>query len=251
MGTIPGLRKERFYEKKYVVELLAVLPPLVTAAVGALVNLDDPAKRTLGWWLAGATAWLALASILKVLHAAAQDDERKRSMDYDGLRGALCVLYEIVRREAGLNAIGDGTLRMTIHRVVWPSKKAAGAEELEQLLPYIGGTGGAPGRKFSIRAGVVGKAAREKRAVVVRRDSEMYPDFVRELVRIWAYTEEEARAVSADRHAWMAVPIPGADLTVAAVVYLDSSIPGFFTADVQELVGNACSGVATYIVETY
>jgi hypothetical protein len=251
MGTILGLRKERFYEKKYVVELTAVLPPLVTAAVGALVNLDDPAIRTLGWWLAGATAWLALASALKVLHAAVQDKERKRSKDYDGLRGALCVLYETVRRGAELSAVGDGTLRVTIHRVAWPARKGAGAEELEQLLPYIGGTGGAPGRTFSIRAGVVGKAAREKRAVVVRRESEVYPDFVRELVRIWAYTEEEARAVSSDRYAWMAVPILGADLAVTAVVYLDSSIPGFFTADIQQLVGNACSGVATYIVETY
>lgn len=251
MGNIPGPQKERFYEKKYVVELIAVLPPLITAAVGALVSLTDPTKRTLGWWLAGATAWLALASGVKVLHAATQDRERKRSKDYDGLRGALCVLYETVRREAGLNAIGDGTLRVTIHRVMWPARKGTGAEELEQLLPYIGGTGGAPGRKFSIRAGVIGKAAREKRAVVVRRESEVYPDFVRELVRIWAYTEEEARAVSADRHAWMAVPILGADLAVAAVVYLDSSIPGFFTADTQQLVSNACSGVATYIVETY
>jgi hypothetical protein len=251
MGNIPGPLKERFYEKKYVVELIAILPPLVTAAVGALVNLADPAKRTLGWWLVGATAWLALASIIKVLHAAAQDRQRKRVEDYDGLRGALCVLYESVRRGAGVDAVGDGTLRVTIHRVVRPPRRGTGAEELEQLLPYVGGAGGAPGRKFSVRAGVIGKAAREKRAVVVRRQSEAYAEFLRELVRDWAYTEAEARAVASDRHAWMAVPILGADLAVAAVVYLDSSLPEFFTADIQQLIGNACSGVATYIVEVY
>jgi integral membrane sensor domain MASE1 len=92
MGTIPGPQKERFYEKKYVVELIAVLPPLVTAAIGALVNLGDPEKRTLGWWLVGATGWLALASGVKVLHAAVQDRDRKRGREYGGLRGSLWVL---------------------------------------------------------------------------------------------------------------------------------------------------------------
>lgn len=251
MVRIPGPQKERFYEKKYIVELIAILPPLVTAAVGAMVSLADPAKRTLGWWLVGATAWLALASAVKVLHAAVQDRQRTRVEEYDGLRGALCVLYEAVRRGAGLVQVGDGTLRVTIHRVVQPRTGGASAEELEQLLPYIGGTGGAPGRKFSVRAGVIGKAAREKRAVVVRRQSDSYPGLVSELVRDWAYTEDEARAVTPDRQAWMAVPILGADLAVAAVVYLDASVPGFFTADVQQLIGNACSGVATYIVEVY
>lgn len=251
MGHIPGRKKERFYEKKVAVELLAILPPLVTAAVGALVNLRDPGRRMLGWWLAGATAWLALANVVKVLHAAAQDRERKRVEDYDGLRGALCVLFETVRRGAGVETMGDGTLRVTIHRVVWPTKKGVGAEELEQLLPYIGGEGGPPGRRFSIYCGVIGKAARDKTAVEVSRRSEGYQDFVRELVRDWAYTEEKARAISPDRQSWMAVPILSVDLAVAAVVYLDSSVPGFFTAAVQQLVGNSCGGIANYIAEAY
>lgn len=251
MGHIPGRKKERFYEKKLIVELISILPPLVTAAVGAVVNFRAPSKRVLGWWLAGATVWLALASIVKVLHAAAQDQERKRSGDYDGLRGALCVLYETVRRGAGLATVGDGALRVTIHRVVWPRKKGAVAEQLEQLLPYIGGTGGAPGRTFSIYCGVIGKAARDRTVVEVSRQSEGYQEFVRELVRDWAYTEEAARAVTPDRQSWMAVPIVSADLAVTAVVYLDSSIPGFFTAAVQQLVGNACGGLANYIAEAY
>jgi hypothetical protein len=191
MAKIPGPQKERFYEKKYVVELVAVLPPLVTAAVGALVSLGDPTKRTLGWWLAGATAWLALASGVKVLHAAAQDRDHKRVQEYDGLRGSLWVLYESVRRGAGMETVGDGTLRVTIHRVVWPKKKGVGAEELEQLLPYIGGEGGPPGRRFSIYSGVIGKAARDKTVVEVSRRNEGYQDFVKELVCDWAYTRRK------------------------------------------------------------
>lgn len=251
MGNIPGPQKERFYEKKYVVELIAVLPPLVTAAVGALVNLADPAKRTLGWWLAGATAWLALASGVKVLHAAAQDRQRRRVEDYDGLRGSLCVLYEVVRRAASVETAGDGTLRVTIHRVMLPGERGAAGEKLEQLLPYVGGAGGRARRMFSIRSGVIGLAVRRKAPATARRKRSEHADFVKELVDDWGYTEEEARSVTADRQAWMAVPIFSGHGTVGAVVSLDSSIPGFFPKAVQRTVGNACGGIAVYIEEAY
>jgi hypothetical protein len=251
MGNIPGPQKERFYEKKYVVELIAILPPLVTAAVGALVNLGDPAKRTLGWWLVGATAWLAIASVLKVLHAASQDRDRKHAKEYDGLRGSLWVLYESIRREAGLETRDDGTLRITIHRVVPAKRKGASAEELEQLLPYVGGKGDPPGRKFSVRSGVIGKAARERVMVVVLRDSGDYPGLVRELIGTWSYTEDEARKLTPDRRAWMAVPIVAVDLSISAVVYLDSSVRDFFTPELMRLIANGCHGIAAYVQEVY
>ena len=251
MGNIPGSPKERFYEKKYVVELIAVLPPLVTAAVGALVSLGDPAKRTLGWWLAGATAWLALASGVKVLHAAAQDRDSKRARQYDGLRGSLWVLYETARRAAGLERTWDGTLRITIHRVVPASSERGRTDELEQLLPYVGGTGAPADRRFSIRSGVIGKAAREKMVIAVVRDSENYQDFLRDLVGEWAYTEDEARKLTPDRRAWMAVPILAADESVAAVVYLDSSVRAFFTPALMQLIVNSCHGITSYVREVY
>lgn len=228
-----------------------MLPPLVTAAVGALVSLGDAEKRTLGWWLAGATAWLALASAIKVLHAAVQDRDRKRVQEYAGLRGSLWVLYESVRRASGVEKPGDGTLRVTIHRLVPPRKKADAAEELEQLLPYLGGTGGAARRTFSIRAGAVGLAVRSRGPVTTKRKSAGHSEFVKELIKDWGYTEKEARSIPADRQAWMAVPIFSADGAVVAVVSLDTSVPGFFTRAVQRLVGNACGGIAAYIAEAY
>ncbi|MBW3573195.1 MAG: hypothetical protein KY467_19025 [Gemmatimonadetes bacterium] len=36
-----------------------------------------------------------------------------------------------------------------------------------------------------------------------------------------------------------------------AVVSLDSSIPGFFSPEIQDVVLGCCRGVATYIVEAY
>lgn len=247
MANIPGPQKERFYEKKYVVELIAILPPLVTAAVGALVNLGDPAKHTLGWWLMGATGWLALASIVKVLHAAAQDRQRARGRDYDGLCGSLWVLYEAVRSAAGTSSVGDGALRVTIHRVVDASR----VEHLEQLLPYIGGMGGPPRRVFDVRSGAIGLAVRKKDVVEVSRKSNGHADFVRELVRDWGYTEDEARAISADRQAWMAVPMLSAKNVPLAVVSLDSSIPGFFSPEIQNVVLGCCRGLGAYILEAY
>jgi hypothetical protein len=249
IGNIPGPQKERFYEKKYVVELIAILPPLVTAAVGALVSLADPTKRTLGWWLVGATAWLTLASGVKVLHAAVQDRDRKRGREYDGLRGSLWVLYEIIRRATGVEKPGDGTLRVTIYRVVLPRKESA--EELEQLLPYVGGAGGPARRTFSIRSGVIGLAARNKTPVTAKRKSVGHSDFVKELVHDWSYTEKEARLITADRHAWMALPIFSGEGAVVAVVSLDSSVPGLFTRAIQRTVVNACGGIAAYIAEAY
>lgn len=251
MGKIPGPQKERFYEKKYVVELIAILPPLVTAAVGALVNLADPQKRTLGWWLVGATAWLALASAIKVLHAAVQDRERKKGREYDGLWGALCVLYEAVCDSVGSGAVGDGALRITIYRVADPDRDAAEPGQLEQLLPYVGGPGGPPRRVFSVRTGVIGLAVREKDAVTVNRKSDGHADFVRELIKEWGYLEDEARAVSPDRQAWMAVPMLSATNVPLAVVSLDSSISGFFSPEIQKVVLGCCRGVSAYIQEAY
>lgn len=251
MVKIPAPQKERFYERKYVVELVAVLPPLVTAAVGALVNLGDAEKRTLGWWLVGAAAWLALASLVKVLHAAAQDRERKRGRDYDGLRGSLWVLYEAVRSAAGPGIVGDGSLRVTIHRVVDEKKKGVPVEQLGQLLPYIGGKGGPARRVFSVRTGVIGLAVRDNDAVTASRKSDGHADFVRELIHDWGYTEDEARTVSSDRQSWMAVPMLSATKIPLAVVSLDSSMPGFFSAEIQKVVLGCCSGVAAYILEAY
>lgn len=252
MGHIPGPKRDRLYEKKGFVEAIAILPPLVTAAVGAAVNVRDPARRTLGVWLAAATVWLLAASVIKVLHALAQDRDRKRTQDYDGLAAALEVLHSTVRGRTGLGPHGDGMLRVTIHRVVPARKKGRAPQELEQLLPYVGARSpGGKGRTFSIRSGIIGRAVREKAAIAATRVSEDYEAFLGELIRDYAYTEEDARALSPDRRSWMAVPILGNRDAPIAVVYLDSALPEFFTAEVQQLVMDACRGIAVYTREAY
>lgn len=228
-----------------------MVPPVITGAVAAQANISDPGKRTLGWWLAGAIVWLAVTSILKVLSAHTQDREEKRGQDYEGLLGAVHVLHSMVRSRMGHQNPNEGRLRVTVHRVVPHEKKKGTAEELEQLLPYVGGRGSHPGRTFSIRSGIIGKAVREKAAFAASRQSDDYDTFIEELVRNWSYTEEDARALSPDRRSWMAVPVFGSKSSVVAVVYLDSSEREFFGGEIRQLIVEACGGIAAYINETY
>lgn len=248
---IPDRKGDRWYEKKAVIEALATVPPVLAATVGALTSLSDRHRRVFGLWLAAGVVWLVVASVAKVLHARAQDRERKRADEYDGFRAALHVLYTAVCEAASLSGheCVNGKVRMTIHRVV-PNGRD-GPEELEQLLPYMGGPGSPPGRRFSIRSGIIGKAARRKSAIVAERESADYEGFIADLVRDWAYTEHDARKLSPDRHAWMAVPILGPRGSTVAVVFLDSHERGFFTDAVQRLVLTICGGINTYTLETY
>jgi hypothetical protein len=130
-------------------------------------------------------------------------------------------------------------------------RKGAPPEQLEQLLPYMGGPGSPPGRRFSIRSGIIGKAAREKSFVAAVRQNADHEAFVRELITHWAYPEHEARTLSPDRRAWMAVPIVSPNGVTYAVVYLDSREPAFFSQHVKDTVLTCCAGLTTYVLEVY
>lgn len=141
-------------------------------------------------------------------------------------------------------------MRLTIHRVVTRGK-AVPPEELEQLFPYMGGEGNSPGRRFSIRSGIIGLVARGRFAMVAGRECAEHEGFVAELVEDWAYTEHDARKLTPDRHAWMAVPMLSATGATVAVVYLDSRDPDFFTEPLQRQVLIICGGINNYLTEAY
>lgn len=249
---IPGRRVDRWFEKKAVIEALATVPPVLAAAIGALTSLSNPQTEAIGWWLAAGVAWLVAASIAKVLHARAEDRERRRADQHDGLNAALKVLFAVLCAAAGITGYEQqgGRLRLTLHRVVTHGRNGE-TEELEQLFPYLGAPGDQAGRRFSIRSGIIGRAVRRKNAMVATRENDGHEEFVGELVRDWSYTEAEARRLSPDRYAWMAVPIIGPTGAPLAVVYLDSSEPDFFTDEAQDLILAGCRGIALYTMEAY
>jgi hypothetical protein len=250
VDALPGVHRPRFYEHKFAVESLGVVPPLVTGIVAAVANAAHPETRILGWVLAVGACWLGIASAVRLLHARSEDRQRKGVRDHDGLYAALHVLWAIVSNRAGCGA-PDGTLRLTLHRVVPAPADRGGAQELEQLLPYLGGPGAGAGRTFSIRSGVIGRAVRERASMLAARRSEHYEQFIVELVREWAYTEHDARRLSSDRQAWLAVPIIASAGVVVAVVYLDSNRSDVFTPDVCDLVIRSALGMASYIEGRY
>ncbi len=250
-SSIPGAKRERFFEKKAFVEGTSVVPPIIAGTVAAIVNLQDPGKKTLGWLLLAAAIWLTVASVLKVLHAHSQDEQEQRRQDYEGLWGALHVMYATITTYLPEDGSGNGKLRATVHRVDRASRKGKPAEELEQILPYIGGSGSPPGRRFSVRSGIIGKAVREKAAFTASRQNDDHETFLAELIRDWSYTEEDARKLSPDRRSWMAVPIFGKKQIVVAVVYLDSAERDFFDNRIKSAVLGACGGIASYISEVY
>ena len=260
-NPIHGLRSRAFYERKWLVETIAAGPPLGAtysaykawavsnaavdpSVVTATANGVDPVI------LGGVCTWLLVASVLKVLAAKAQDAKEDIAKGHDGLSAALHVVHSVVARAGTL--VDDGrskSLRVTFHRVVPPLDSS---ELIEHIVPYVGGDGGAPGRTFSIRSGLTGRAIREKAIFVMSRQSERYEDYVNELVRDWSHTEADAKKMTIDRFSAMAVPVRGRGQDVLGVVYLDCSVKNFFASnEMQEFVVAACVGVTDYIGERY
>ena len=255
MNQIPEAKPARFFEKKWIVELVAAFPPILAVGVTAAATFIDKANDNdvLGYILILSALWLISGGILRVTNAYAQDKRQARELNYDGLRSALHVIHSAVSRHMDFTEEEDvgGMLRVTIHRVVPAADPSSDPEETEQLVGYVGGQGKGPGRRFSVRSGIVGRAVRERNPITASRQSDDYEQFVEELVSEWSYTREDAQALSHDRQAWMAVPILGLEANVVAVVYLDSYSHTLFTDRVVQLIIDMCSGVAQYVDERY
>lgn len=251
MEQIPSGAKTRYYEKKTVVEAATVVPTIIAAGVAFATALSGPSKNvTTIAWLGVAVAWLVGASILRIVHAYMQDKKEKRLKEFDGLLGAMHVLYGCISKHLKLNEEDSESLRVTLHRVIF-DEKTNEPKELEQLLPYIGGAGGNSGRKFSVSTGIIGHVARTGKPRMATRENTDHELYIQELQEKWNYTERTARQLTSSRNAWMAIPILNKNGAALAVVFLDSKDKEAFTEPVLELVLNCCAGIATYITEHY
>ena len=249
-GHIPGVRSAGWIRKKWMVELAGSVPPLVIAAIAAYRLFADPTTRDLGYYAAAAAAWLVLASIIKIVHAAVQDKDNDAARDHDGLRAALWVLRAAAGRSCKLAPDNSkDALRVTFHRVVPPLDNP---QEIEQIVPYIGGEGGS-GRKFKIGSGITGKCIRTKDVLTMHRTQDDVMSYRKDLAADWGYTDKEAAMLSADRFSMMAVPVMNASGNHAlGVIYLDGKQKDLFASDdVQGAIIEACAGVTSYVSERY
>lgn len=249
MVTIPGVRKTPWWDKEWLVELVASALPLFALSYSAWD------KWPTGWGklFLAAIGWVLVVAALKIHRARKNDRDRDQKESPADLLGCTEVLYQTIQHVFGTNA-AVSRCRVTIHRVIplRPGEQPT-QQELEQVIPYVGGAnvGGGKGRKFPIHAGIIGRAARTRQIHTGIRENNDHEKFIGELVEKWGYCDADARGLSPDRRSWMAVPISGPDKSVTGVVYLDSDEPEFFTDPVQKFVIDGCIGVANYVNERY
>ena len=248
---ISGLTSVKWYQKKWVGEVVSSVPPLVGACIAAYRLFLEPATVLFGYISAAAAVWLLGASALKTAAAVRQDKKEHASYEHDGLRGAMHIVHAAVTQACGLS-LQDGLkqIRVTFHRVVPPVDKA---ETYEQIINYVGRTSSGIGRKFNVRTGIVGKAIRKSDVYVAQRQNDDVKAFQDELISNWSYAVQDAKNASIDAMAWMAIPVTdvqGHD--TVGVVYIDSTDRTAFTGEERRsAIVMACAGLTRYVGERY
>jgi hypothetical protein len=195
--------------------------------------------------------WLVVASVFRVARARKRDFEKRQSQSPDGLLACTYTIYGLLQQQIGFTAgSGRGTLRITIYRF---EKKGNDDRELERVLPYVGGTGGKIGKRYSARYGLIGYVARTNDAYSFSwPEGVSREEFVGELIQKWNFHRDEAEEAANDRRAWLGVPLRGRnEADPIGVLYMDSNKHDFFSREVQNLVVSACVGLSGYLRERY
>jgi hypothetical protein len=216
---------------------------------------DGTRSHTLAWPATAAAAWLAVAGALKVAYARWEDSKAQQQESPKDLAGCVHVLYRVLQRISGFSDDDEGRVRITVHRVVPARAPDTEPAELEQVIPYVGGAGGGPGRRFRIESGIIGLAIRDGDVYKGARQNDDYEAYLNELVQEWEYTRQAAERLRRDRQSWMAVPLFSQGQQrreVIGGVYLDSDQRGLFDdEEVVTMITHACFGIAAYIDERY
>ena len=255
MARIPGVAAPLWYKRQWIGEIFSIVAPIIATSVTIYIYLSDKTKPPeLAWALGVSVGSLLLTGLAKTVRAYSLDKKQAQEHSPGDLRGAVHVLYALLCKVGSITEPGSKKVRITIHKVVEKAHSVEDPEWLEQVIPYVGGEGGRPGRRFPIRSGIIGLAVRDQALYVGLRENNDYLAFVKELVQKWGYTEQDARRLSNDRFSWMAIPIFGkqdSKSVVIGVVFLDSDDRDFFTGEVKQLIITACAGIAAYIDERY
>lgn len=249
-NPIHGKHVRKIYEKKWLIEFFASGPPAVVAAVAAWKSYQSEFDSGLWRYLALALPWLVVVQVIKVVATYKQEAKDDELRSHDGLQAALKVLHAVVKDLFTQKFSEDPCIRVTFHRVVPPLSEP---EQLEQIVPYVGGNGDGEGRKFSIRAGITGGAVRQKTVLIMDRQSQDDAEYKKELISTWNYTEADVKKMTMDRFSAMAIPVTNqTGDQVLGVIYIDAKRKNCFSSeDVQKLVIAASSGITQYVGERY
>jgi hypothetical protein len=194
------------------------------------------------WWgvLAAAGASGALvAQLLKAKNGVAREIAAAQDA-LVGLTGCLHTLNAVVG--AGQQ---DHGFRSTVH--------AIDGDALVQCVDYVGDQRKREtfGRRTPIHCGVIGKAYREKAMLAGSRETDSYADFIRQMIQVYGFDADRARALDPMTQSWIAAPLIQNGNDVEGVLYCDSTQPGFFTEERQRAIGYAAVGIAFFVGKAY
>lgn len=259
MAGIPDLAKKPFYLRNWFSESLTAVGVLISSgsAVALAISIiryptdqTRPAETILSWFAVGGAVIAVGGAITKIIQALHKDERDKDEERMDGLYAALHIAHSMVRHSHNFPLKDHDRLRVTLHRIVPPTKTGQAATEYQQMFNYIGGSGG-QGRCFPIGTGIVGKAIREEEVLTFSRNNDDTQAYINELVKNYGFSRANAKNVTFDRNSWMAVPIKYDGKEVAGVLYLDAKDKDFFTDEVKEQVVRVSAGIAVFINERY
>ena len=253
--AIPKISRRSFFDRELPIEVLLAIGA-VAVGFSSLYKAksDYEAGQSPGWIVSlqiGGSFALVVAAVYRIFRARRKDQKEDDARDPGDLSGCVHVLYSILAKRLSI-AAPDGTLRITLYRVE-KSTNSTDPDSLEQVIDYVGGGGGSKGRVFSSKSGIIGLVARTGDPTRARRRGTTPEECLKELMSKWGYTAAEAKEISVDRLAWMAVPIYGeSPNNVIGVLYLDSKRPELFDdSNVQKIVLYATMGIARFVELRY
>jgi hypothetical protein len=239
---VPASRLRRYLRTTAPYEIAGVVGPLVALVPSAFRFFADGRAAWGYYTLAGA---MVLCLIAGAKQLAAWREYTRRD-DLHELAGCLHTLYAVLLSDYPDDR--DPRLRLTIHVPV------DGGQHLMQVLDYVGDDRGGhtANRRFPIQSGITGRAFREGEMFVASRENDDYESYVQELVRLWSFTEGDARETDPATMAWLAIPLIDISTNlIEGVLYADSTDRAFFTESRQVLALHAAAGIAIFVGRRY
>jgi hypothetical protein len=226
---------------------------LLTAVIGGLatVSMFDEHHPVMG--VVAVLATVAAIVLLFVRIVRQYRDEVQRDNPH-ALEGCIHTVWTLLKQSADARSPG-ARIRGTIHVPV-----GVGIEQvLLQVVDYVGDERkrkSSAGRKFPVHCGVIGQAFCTGEMAFGERKNDNYNKYLDELVKDWAYTQDQALELDKDANSWLAIPIvrrPGnsTSFTVDCIVYFDSTSRGFFDDEKLALAVSSCAGITHFIDQYY
>jgi hypothetical protein len=252
MVELPTVNKSRWRFRTWMLDALNAVFAFFWALFSVPRTLRDP----------GASAWeviglivipvgLLVASMVRAFRTRKDEMKYQPLEEPKDLRGWAKGLH--LQLSAATNKSPESLgIRITVYKVIW-DRGHTEPTELEQLISYVGDSGGPPGRKMSARSGIIGRVARLGEIYKAQRESDDLSAYRDELVEFWGFTEREAHDRDGERWSVLAYPLlEDDDNSPYGVVYLDAKSVNFFDdVQVEDTIVNACSLLASSLRATY